>query len=104
MFVCLVPTLGAALVAGSRIMDARHHPFDVLFGSLLGMLIAWISYRQYFPSPSDVLAKGRAHPMRTWGKDLATRQAELRHAREDSMGRLPITQPRESHELEENTL
>jgi diacylglycerol diphosphate phosphatase / phosphatidate phosphatase len=91
MFVCLVPTLGAALVAGSRIMDARHHPFDVIFGSLLGIAIAWICYRQYFPSPSDVLAKGRAYPMRTWGKDIATRQAELQNSRQDALDRLPRT-------------
>jgi PAP2 superfamily len=68
MFIVLVPSLGAALVAGSRIMDARHHPFDVISGSLIGILIAWIAYRQYFPSISDFRAKGRAHPMRTWGK------------------------------------
>ena len=40
----------ASLVAITRIMDSRHHAFDVLFGSMLGMLIAWISYRQYFPA------------------------------------------------------
>ena len=67
MCIVLVPTLGAALVAGTRIMDARHHAFDVIFGALLGMVIAWIAYRQYFPSISDFRAKGRAYPMRTWG-------------------------------------
>lgn len=66
-FVVLVPTLAAACVAGSRIMDARHHPFDVIFGSLLGMLVAWASYRQYFPPVHHVWEKGRAYPMRTWG-------------------------------------
>jgi hypothetical protein len=30
-------------------MDNRHHPFDVIFGSVLGMLLAWMAYRQYFP-------------------------------------------------------
>jgi diacylglycerol diphosphate phosphatase/phosphatidate phosphatase len=62
MFIVLTPSLGAALVAGSRIMDARHHPFDVLSGSLIGILVAWAAYRQYFPSPSDFHAKGRAYP------------------------------------------
>ena len=59
----LIPSLGAALVAGSRIMDARHHPFDVLSGSLLGILVAWASYRQYFPPLNDFKAKGRAYPI-----------------------------------------
>lgn len=63
LFVVLTPTLGAALVAGSRIMDARHHPFDVISGSLIGMLFAWAAYRQYFPSVTDYHAKGRAYPM-----------------------------------------
>jgi diacylglycerol diphosphate phosphatase / phosphatidate phosphatase len=63
MFVVLIPSLGAALVAGSRIMDARHHPFDVLSGSLIGIIIGWAAYRQYFPPVSDYRAKGRAYPI-----------------------------------------
>jgi len=69
MFVVLTPSLAAALIAGTRIMDARHHPFDVLSGCLIGILMAWLAYRQYFPSISDFRAKGRAYPMRTWGKE-----------------------------------
>jgi membrane-associated phospholipid phosphatase len=65
--VVLLPTIVAACVAMSRIMDARHHPFDVLFGSALGILCGWASYRQYFPPVSHVWEKGRAYPMRTWG-------------------------------------
>ncbi|KAE9963429.1 hypothetical protein BLS_009306 [Venturia inaequalis] len=53
---------------GSRIMDARHHPFDVITGSLLGIFCAWTAYRQYFPTLSDYKAKGRAYPIRTWGR------------------------------------
>lgn len=68
-FIVMVPTLGAALVAASRIMDARHHPFDVLSGSLLGILTAWGSYRQYFPPVTETWRKGRAFPIRSWGKD-----------------------------------
>lgn len=70
-FVVLVPSLGAALIAGSRIMDARHHPFDVLSGSLMGILVAWGSYRQYFPPVSESWRKGRAYPIRAWGKGPA---------------------------------
>ncbi|QDS68615.1 hypothetical protein FKW77_001296 [Venturia effusa] len=67
-FIVMVPSLGAALIAGSRIMDARHHPFDVITGSMLGIFCAWTAYRQYFPTLSDYRAKGRAYPIRTWGR------------------------------------
>ncbi len=65
----LVPFIGACLVADTRIMDARHHPFDVISGSLLGLLGAWISYRQYFPPLSEPWRKGRAYPIRSWGTE-----------------------------------
>ncbi|KAF2791112.1 acid phosphatase/Vanadium-dependent haloperoxidase [Melanomma pulvis-pyrius CBS 109.77] len=68
-FIVMVPTLAAALVAGSRIMDARHHPFDVLSGSALGILVAWGSYRQYFPPVTETWHKGRAYPIRAWGRE-----------------------------------
>ncbi|KAF2501357.1 PAP2-domain-containing protein, partial [Lophium mytilinum] len=68
-FIILIPTLGAALIAGSRIMDARHHPFDVLSGSALGILVAWGAYRQYFPPVTEPWKKGRAYPIRAWGKE-----------------------------------
>lgn len=65
-FVVMIPTLGAALIAVSRIMDARHHPFDVISGSLLGIAMAYVSYRQYFPPVSESWRKGRAYPIRSW--------------------------------------
>jgi diacylglycerol diphosphate phosphatase/phosphatidate phosphatase len=67
-FLVMVPALGAALITGTRIMDARHHPFDVLSGALLGILVSWGSYRQYFPPVSETWRKGRAYPIRAWGK------------------------------------
>ncbi len=70
-FVVLIPALGAALIAISRIMDARHHPFDVLFGSVLGAVVAWCSYRQYFGPLSEPWRKGRAYPIRTWATEPA---------------------------------
>lgn len=65
-FVVMIPTLAAALIAISRIMDARHHPFDVISGSFLGVTMAYISYRQYFPPLSESWRKGRAYPIRSW--------------------------------------
>lgn len=67
--IVMVPVLAATLVAVSRIMDARHHPFDVITGSLLGVFTAWASYRQYFPSLSEPWKKGRAYPIRSWGTE-----------------------------------
>lgn len=69
-FAVIIPTLAASLIAGSRIIDARHHPFDVMFGSALGLLCGWGSYRQYFPPVSHTWEKGRAYPMRSWGVPL----------------------------------
>lgn len=62
-------------------MDYRHHPEDVLFGSVLGVLCAWGSYRQYFPPVTHSWLKGRAYPMRTWGKPLRRpdRTTEVMH-------------------------
>lgn len=65
----MVPTLGAILIAVSRIMDARHHPFDVITGSFLGIVCAYVSYRQYFPSVTEAWHKGRAYPIRSWGTE-----------------------------------
>lgn len=64
--IVMIPLLAATLIAVSRIMDARHHPFDVITGSLLGVFTAWASYRQYFPSLFEPWKKGRAYPIRSW--------------------------------------
>ena len=61
------PTFAAACVAVTCIMDARHHGFDVLFGSALGILCACMAYRQYFPLTSHTWKRGHAYPMKCWG-------------------------------------
>ncbi|KAH0560049.1 hypothetical protein GP486_003428 [Trichoglossum hirsutum] len=86
-FIVLIPTLGAALIADSRIMDARHHPFDVLSGSFLGIVVAWCSYRQYFPSISEFWKKGRAYPIRTWGRPPL-------HPKDREEGLEPLREPK----------
>jgi len=49
MIASLVPALGAGLIAISRCEDARHDVEDVVCGSLLGIAIAWLCYRRYYP-------------------------------------------------------
>ncbi|CAH7669437.1 phosphatidic acid phosphatase type 2/haloperoxidase [Phakopsora pachyrhizi] len=41
----------ALWIASTRIQDHRHHPRDVICGSLIGILSALVSYFIYFPSP-----------------------------------------------------
>ncbi|EGG09471.1 uncharacterized protein MELLADRAFT_34423 [Melampsora larici-populina 98AG31] len=46
----LLPLILASWISISRTMDYRHHWEDVVIGGLLGMLMAWFSYRMYYPS------------------------------------------------------
>ncbi|KAK7207965.1 phosphatidic acid phosphatase type 2/haloperoxidase [Myxozyma melibiosi] len=48
-FLALLPLFGAALIGISRIEDFRHHVTDIIFGAVIGALVAWFSYRKYFP-------------------------------------------------------
>lgn len=55
---CLIafsPLLCALMVAMSRLADYRHDVYDVTCGGLLGMLIAWFSYRRYYPPLRSVI-------------------------------------------------
>ncbi|KAL3421647.1 pap2 domain protein [Phlyctema vagabunda] len=45
----LAPLLGAALIAISRCEDYRHDVYDVTCGSILGITVAFFSYRRYYP-------------------------------------------------------
>ncbi|GAA5872426.1 hypothetical protein JCM8547_000923 [Rhodosporidiobolus lusitaniae] len=49
-WIAITPPIGATLIAVSRTMDYRHHPTDVIAGSILGAVIAWITYSLYYPS------------------------------------------------------
>lgn len=46
--IALIPIVLAIFIAFSRIIDYRHHPWDVFWGSALGIVVAIWSYRHYF--------------------------------------------------------
>ncbi|GKZ23933.1 hypothetical protein AbraIFM66951_009130 [Aspergillus brasiliensis] len=48
--VAFVPLLCALLIAISRLDDYRHDVYDVTCGSLLGLTVAYFSYRRYYPA------------------------------------------------------
>jgi PAP2 superfamily len=62
ILISLIPLVSAGMIAITRVMDNRllhlstpnnrHHPFDVIFGGVLGLSFAWMAYRQYFPALS----------------------------------------------------
>jgi hypothetical protein len=70
----LTPLVAAGIIAISRLMDNRHHPFDVIFGSVLGLLFAWMAYRQYFPALS-VAEGGRPYSIAEFATEKAERPA-----------------------------
>ena len=46
----LLPLVGALLIAISRCEDYRHDVYDVTVGALLGLTVAHLTYRRYYPS------------------------------------------------------
>ncbi|KEY67265.1 hypothetical protein S7711_09060 [Stachybotrys chartarum IBT 7711] len=50
---CLLPLLGAAMIAISRCQDYRHDVYDVCAGSALGITVAYWSYRRHWPNLSS---------------------------------------------------
>ncbi len=55
ILICLTPLLGAAMIAISRCQDYRHDVYDVCTGALLGWVVAYWSYRRYWPHLSSPL-------------------------------------------------
>jgi len=48
LLLTVAPLVGATLVALSRVADYRHDKYDVTFGSLLGLIVAYTTYRRYY--------------------------------------------------------
>jgi PAP2 superfamily len=70
LFVLLVPIGGAFYIALSRYMDYAHHGFDILSGSLIGIVSAYFSFRWYHPP----LARGSGW---AWGPRSPGRAFEV---------------------------
>lgn len=66
LILSITPLFLAMLVAVSRTCDYHHHWQDVTVGSLIGIIIAYICYRQYYP-PLDLRMSHRSYA------DLKTR-------------------------------
>lgn len=52
----LLPLLGATVIAITRTMDYRHHWEDITVGLSVGIVTAYFSYRQYYPSLDHALS------------------------------------------------
>ena len=76
------PLLGAALIALSRIEDYRHDVWDVSAGSALGMGIAWLTYRRFYPG---LRTRGCSEP---WPKrgDVGRKEGKIRMDEEAALG------------------
>ncbi|EKG19409.1 Phosphatidic acid phosphatase type 2/haloperoxidase [Macrophomina phaseolina MS6] len=47
LVLALVPLGAAIYITASRFFDFRHHGFDLIFGSLMGIVCAWFAFRWY---------------------------------------------------------
>lgn len=47
LIIALVPIGTAIFISGSRWFDYRHHGFDIIIGSLIGIGFAWLGFRWY---------------------------------------------------------
>lgn len=93
---CLAPLFIATLIAVSRTCDYHHHPTDVLAGALLGITIAYLCYRQYYPAFSSQLCS-RPYPRRV-NNQQNIKQANITESNSVSDGKLLSGTETSSHQ------
>lgn len=90
VLLALAPLLGAAMIAISRCEDYRHDVYDVTCGSILGISLAYFSYRRYFPRLQSSKCH-EPHPSREavfnqgFGKIKNDEETEIGRARESDI-------------------
>jgi diacylglycerol diphosphate phosphatase/phosphatidate phosphatase len=107
VLIVLAPLVGASLIAMSRLADYRHDVFDVTAGSLLGMSVAYFSYRRYYrslkhskcevpyPSRSDHTAATNAGKARDLEQQM-NEEFSIDDLSEDEAQAYPLTDTREA--------
>jgi len=53
VIITLAPSVVALYIGLTRVADNQHHPVDVFFGFLIGVLFAWGAYKLHYPSLND---------------------------------------------------
>jgi diacylglycerol diphosphate phosphatase / phosphatidate phosphatase len=86
LLVCLIPIVAAAGIAISRLEDYRHDPYDVSAGSALGMLVAWLSYRRYFPGLRTENCNEAYAPAPAGGGHVLVKQVDVEMGNEGMNG------------------
>lgn len=107
VLIAFAPLLGAALIAMSRMADYRHDVYDVTCGSILGISVAYFSYRRYFrnlrhhkchepyPSRSDTgVISGSSQRRDEEQQQLRAEDFDLDDLSEDEVQRYPLNNGR----------
>ncbi|KAI5819651.1 phosphatidic acid phosphatase type 2/haloperoxidase [Pyronema omphalodes] len=76
LLICGVPLLLATYIASTRYSDYRHHTFDILAGSILGLVSAFVGWRWY-GAWSCAMGDGRVYGL---AERLRLREEESREA------------------------
>lgn len=86
VLLALAPLIGAALIAISRLEDYRHDGYDVTTGSILGMLVAYFSYRRYYPGLKSRQCDTPYPSRAEWASSSGYGKLRDEEARADSSG------------------